>query len=316
MNPLKKIWKWKLRNWKALLLSAVLLFVLLELVARFALGLGDIPVYVEDGEFEYIYAPYQDVWRFGNHITTNEYGMRSNEVDGSAKVTILKMGDSVINGGAHVDHNDLSSTIIGDSLASEFGADVQVLNISAGSWGPDNAFAFIEKYGDFNASMIVLVFSSHDYHDNRHFQTVVGEHPSWPARKPMLAVTDGFGRYVWPRIKAIFGKKETYDYLAGHDDSPVNQGWQQFFEHCSAHDIELLVYVHPTKAENASGSYDDNGQRLITMLEEAGVAYQLGLGDYEATDYRDDIHTLAGGHRKLVASLYEPIRTHVLTQID
>src|ERR1041384_4426338 len=93
--------------------SIVILLILLvgtELFARFYLGLGDPPLYIEDKEFEYIYAPDQDVMRFGNHVMTNEFSMRSKPLSPNDKIRILKIGDSIINGGAQTDQDSLAST--------------------------------------------------------------------------------------------------------------------------------------------------------------------------------------------------------------
>ncbi|MBL4706715.1 MAG: hypothetical protein JKY54_19450, partial [Flavobacteriales bacterium] len=86
-----------------------------ELFARFYLGLGQSFVYVENEQYEYFPAPNQDLSRFGNRITTNSMGMRSKEPI-KKKRTILKIGDSVINGGPHVSNSELASTLINDSL--------------------------------------------------------------------------------------------------------------------------------------------------------------------------------------------------------
>lgn len=299
------------------MLSTVVVFVITEMFGRFYLGLGDIPVYIADPDFEYVYAPYQDVYRFGNRVTTNKYGMRSAPLRATDRIRVVKMGDSVINGGPHVDQDDLSSTILEQAMQSEFGTDVRVLNVSAGSWGPDNAFAFIEKYGDFDASMFVLVFSSHDLNDNRHFQPVVGVHPAWPSKKPALAVTDGFCRYVWPKVKTWFGSEEPeYKYLQGIDDSGINSGWNDFFDYCTGSDIELLVYLHPEQDEVIAGEYNDKGKQLITMFQERNVNYILGLSYANAsTDYRDHIHINATGHRHLADALTQSIQLHMEQQL-
>src|SRR5687768_4522765 len=104
----------KLRKFLVVLL---VLLVATELVARFVLGLGELPVYVASKEYEYIYAPGQDVKRFGNHILTNEFSMRSAPLSKADKVRILKFGDSVINGGAQTDHDSLASTILEKQLS-------------------------------------------------------------------------------------------------------------------------------------------------------------------------------------------------------
>lgn len=59
-----------------------------------------------------------------------------------------------------------------DSLATSlFSAETgtQMLNMSAGSWGPDNWAAYLRHYGLFDAKGFFLVVGSHDAHDNMDF---------------------------------------------------------------------------------------------------------------------------------------------------
>jgi hypothetical protein len=79
---------------------------------------------------------------------------------------ILGFGDSVINGGTIIDQDSLATTITENQLQNRIGNGVRFLNISAPSWGPDNCAAYLNKYGSFNARMLVLFVSSHDAHDN------------------------------------------------------------------------------------------------------------------------------------------------------
>lgn len=317
MSKLSRLVNWKKRHWKKYLLGPVILLVGLELFVRFWFGLGDIPIYRADSKYEYIYEANQDVTRFGNHIVANEWGMRSETPSADAKVRIVTLGDSVINGGAQLDQDELSSELLQEKLRHEFDVHIQVLNVSSVSWGPDNAFAFIEEHGDFGASLFIMIFSSHDLHDNRHFRPVVGVHRAWPDAKPMLALTDAMGRYVRPKVKSWFGHQEgKHDFLKGFDDSSINSGWKSFFDYCSEHGIDLLVYIHPEKDEVLTGQYSSEGQELINLLKDHQIEYLLGLGSLSAsTDYQDKIHPNANGHEKMTELLYEPVRQHVMSQL-
>ncbi len=308
---LKKIWA---KKWLRLsLLSLFLILVAGELFARFYLGLGDRPVYIEDADYEYIYAPNQNVKRFGNRIITNEHSMRSKPLSKKDGKRILLIGDSVVNGGAHVDQDDLLTTLLEEALSKKEN-NCRVLNISAGSWGPDNAFAYIKKHGHFNAKAIVLLFSSHDYNDNMHHRKVVGEHKNWPDSKPLLALTDGFNNYAWPKIKQAFGyENNEYAYLKGHDDSPVNSGWQDFFDYCDQHNIALKVYVHPEIDEIKQKQFFDKGQKLIQLLEAHDVDYINGLlHETNEQGYRDNIHLNGKGHHRLATILQPHIEKLIL----
>ena len=98
------------------------------------------PLYVESKQYEYIFAPNQEMTRFGVHFYVNSYSQRSKEPDVNKKI-VLGLGDSVINGGAQTDNDSLATSIV--SVSTEY----QMLNISAGSWGPDNCAAYLKEKG-------------------------------------------------------------------------------------------------------------------------------------------------------------------------
>ena len=113
----------------------LLIICSLEAVLRYRFGFCDAPLSIESDRYEYIFAPNQNRHRFGNHIIYNSYSQRSQEPD-SNKTIVLGLGDSVINGGVQTDHGDLATTIASNDT-------LQILNISAGSWGPDNCAAYL-----------------------------------------------------------------------------------------------------------------------------------------------------------------------------
>jgi lysophospholipase L1-like esterase len=298
--------------------SVFWLFVLAvaaELVLRFGVGLGQEAIFVADGDYEYIYAPNLNVSRFGNTFQTNAESMRSKPLSERDKQRILKFGDSVANGGAHVDQKDVSSTLEEDALQVEFKDSIRVLNVSAASWGVDNAFAYLKKHGDFGASMIVLTFSSHDLQDNRHFQEVVGKHASWPSSQPLLALTDGWRKYAWPKFNALVSDSYEENYLRGISDSHMNTGWQNFIDYTSEKDIELLVYLHAEVPELLSGDYKSKGRRLLELLRNENVTVIEGLhAGLVEEDYRDHIHLVSSGHRKMHEAVLPYLSKHLQMQ--
>jgi hypothetical protein len=300
--------KWRaFPKWAKYISVFLVVLILSELTLRFIIGLGDLAIYREDKNYEYFHAPNQDVYRFGNHITTNEFGMRSKKVNKKKKITILEFGDSVLNGGAHVDQEKLATTLQENNLNKTFNNQVQVLNVSAQSWGLSNAFAFLKKHGDFNANMIVLVFSSHDLYDNMHFKKVVGNHPAWPSQKPLLALTDAWSRFIWPSITRLFTGEDEYEYLKDFNDSKINPGWDAFFEYCSTNNIPLIVYLHASQKEINSGSYNKSGKKIIEISKQNNVQLVTDLTELEGKSdaFIDDIHLNELGH-KIMTDLLLP----------
>lgn len=265
------------------------------------LGLGHTPTYIADDKYEYIYNPNQKVKRFGNSILTNEYSMRSLPLDKNDK-RVLVFGDSVLNGGALTDHEKLATTLLEKSLQKSCDASLRVLNISAGSWGPDNAFSYLEKHGDFNATEIILFFSSHDAHDNMNHESIVNVHPSYPSKQPCCALVDGFMRYFIPRVTAIFSTpdQEEFSKINKIDSSEkFNSGWQNFVDYAKGHNIGLSVVLHPDKKELEAGEYNENGNEIIKFLQANNISYLLELGMTKKENYRDDIHYNEKGQKFL-----------------
>lgn len=168
------------------------IFFATEVSLRQFWGFANAPLYNESQSYEYMARPNQDGYRFGNHYHYNAYSQRSEEPD-STKVIVLGLGDSVLFGGVLTDQDSIATSL----FSAETG--VQMLNISAGSWGPDNCAAYLKEKGLFGARAMFLLVSSHDAHDNMDFKEVVGKHASYPDKQYLLAWGELIGRYVYPR---------------------------------------------------------------------------------------------------------------------
>ena len=270
-------------------------------IALRLVGFGQIPTYYVSLDYEYAMNPNQDLKRFGNRIFINSLGMRSEELRPDA-VKILKFGDSVLNGGVASDQSELTSFLLEADLNSNrlLSKDYQVLNVSAGSWGPDNAYAWMEKHGDFNAKAIVLLFSSHDWQDQMSYVNVVGNIPFYPDKNPTLAIIDAlywtytriFDTVDWNNLGVVKGGvANDYDH---------NIGWDNFLAYADEKDIPLLVYHHADKEECENKKFNPMGQELESFLKEHGVHVISGLNaTLELSDYRDEIHPNAKGLLKI-----------------
>lgn len=276
-----------------------------EASLRWGVGLGSKLLYHQDDHCEYYMQPNQDFYRFGNHTFVNKHSLRSLPVKKNEFYRILKIGDSVLNGGSHVDQDDLSSTRLEKLLTNIYPQGVRVYNASAGSWGPENAYRFMEKYIDFEFQAMIMVFSSHDAHDNMHFEEVVGDHPAWPDSHPFLALTDVWTNAIAPKLKSWLGYDEYY-YLKGFDDSAFNPGWELTYNYCTKNNIPLLVYLHPEISELKAGKYNSGGQEIMAFLEENNIPYLKGIhSDNQADFYIDNIHLNGAGH-KFMSNLMLP----------
>lgn len=288
-----------------LILALIIVFISSEFILRTCFGFCHAPLYVESSKYEYICAPNQNIYRFGNHIIYNSYSQRSDEPD-TSKFIILGLGDSVMNGGVQTDNKDLATSI----LSEEKG--VQMLNISAGSWGPDNCFAYLKEHGLFNAKAIVLVVSSHDAYDNMDFQPVVGVHKSYPKQQYSLAWVELFDRYLLPRFQKVQTEDPDQQVLAGIDINKAknphvvkkfNIGFDSLKSLAEENSIPLCIYLHPDRKEFAAHSYNQQGLEIITWAKENNIPICLGINKEVESGFRDGIHINKEGQKRLAQSI-------------
>ncbi len=184
-----------------LVVALVALIGLGEIAARVLLGLGDPPLSIAHPTIEYMFKPNQDTYPLHHHVHINAYGMRSPDFPArkrdASEYRVIVFGDSVINGGNQTDDAQLATTLLQQELSTKLGRPVVVGNVSAGSWGPPNMLAYAREFGFFDADMVLIVVSSHDYSDAPTFEPL---NPSThPTERPTSALYDGATRYL-PRF--------------------------------------------------------------------------------------------------------------------
>lgn len=293
-----------------ILFILLLVFVVGELVLRFAFGFCDALLYNESDKYEYIAQPNQDRHRFGAHIYYNSYSQRNDEPD-STKVRVLGLGDSVIFGGTWMDQDSLASTLFSEATGT------QMLNISAGSWGPDNCAAYLKENGTFGASAMILVCSSHDAFDVMTHVPVVGVVPTYPDRQYKLAWAELIDRYIVPRIRMMFGKTEVkldpdeqvvknseFKNTVRQKSSSFNNGFVQLLDISQKKNIPMAIYLHAENDEISAGRYNEMGQKIIEWAAEHDVCLIEGLKAGETEDmYHDKIHFNEAGQRFLATQM-------------
>lgn len=291
--------------------TIIILILCIEVFLRLYFGFCDTVLMKEDPDFEYIAQPNQQRFRFRNHIIYNSLSMRSEEVD-SSSIKILGFGDSVINGGVLTDQDSLATKILSDSLTKFYGRNVQFLNISAGSWGPDNCYAYLKKFGDFGAKSIFLFVSSHDVYDNMNFEKIIDNHESFPSKQYSFALYELIDRYLLPRIKSKLKNNQTETDDLGinkkKDDSTFNSGFASFVAYSKNKGIALTIYLHADKNELKSGVYNSQGQEIIRFAKENSIPIILDLQNgLEMSDFRDNIHLNNKGQKKLANTIIKYI---------
>ena len=290
-----------------------ILIALLECTLRFVFGFCDAVLYQSSPAYEYIAQPNQHRYRFFSHIDYNSYSQRSEELD-STKTIVLGLGDSVIFGGTLLDQDSIATTL----FSKETG--MQMLNISSGSWGPDNCAAYLKEKGTFGAKAMVLVCSSHDAFDVMSHIPVVGIYPNYPDEQYKLAIWEVVDRYLMPRIKVYFRGKQLLDPDAqvvekvksdeGVAKKALNfdPGFDQLLQISEGKHIPFFIYLHPEVGEVMSRKYKEGGLMIMEWAKTHHIKLIDGLNEGVTVDmYRDVIHLNEKGQRNLANSLKKMI---------
>lgn len=290
-----------------------ILIALLECTLRFVFGFCDAVLYQSSPAYEYIAQPNQHRYRFFSHIDYNSYSQRSEEPD-STKTIVLGLGDSVIFGGTLLDQDSIATTL----FSKETG--MQMLNISSGSWGPDNCAAYLKEKGSFGAKAMVLVCSSHDAFDVMSHIPVVGIYPNYPDKQYKLAIWEVIDRYLMPRIQGWLGHSQLIDPDAQvvekvkSDEGVANKalnfdpGFDQLLQISEEKHIPFFIYLHPEVGEVMSRKYKEGGLMIMEWAKTHHIKLIDGLNEGVIVDmYRDVIHLNEKGQRNLANSLKKMI---------
>jgi hypothetical protein len=278
-------------------------------------GFGEMSIlFQEDAVSEYIAQPNQNKRRFGNKVIYNQFSMRSDPVTQDDKCVILGFGDSVFNGGTLTDQDSLATTIVENDLQKKKKG-VRFLNVSAGSWGPDNCAGYLNKYGSFNAKMIILFVSSHDAHDNMTFEKVVGIHQSYPKEAYSFAIQEVIVRYITPWIvNLIDPTKMVDDLMINKNGNGFNSGFEFFKNFTQKNNIPFLVCLHAESEEIRAGNFNAQGKEILQYcaLNNIKVISGLEIGE-ELNEFVDHIHINEKGQKRWAKVLYREIDETIKT---
>jgi hypothetical protein len=296
------------RNYYILLSLGLFLILLTEVILRQTFGFTDAVLMREDKAFEYIPIP-QNRHRFLKTNYYNSFSQRNREITSADSSIILGFGDSVINGGVQTEQDSLATGLLSTYLSQKKHQRVLVTNIAAGSWGPDNCYAYLKKYGNFGAKKILLVVSSHDAYDNMNFEKIVGIIPSYPTKQYPFAIAELFDRYLYPRYLAQYfsfasekaPEKNDHLLISKYESGmSFNSGFQNFANYSDSTKIPLLVYLHADQDERKQGAYNEQGKEIIAFCAKNNIPLIQEL-DYKLSeaDYRDGIHLSEQGQRHM-----------------
>ncbi len=297
--------------------SLFALLALVEVYARFVMGLGDPPLWIEDREIEYLPQPSTSYRRFGNRISYNAYSMRSRDFPRSksdpAEVRVLVVGDSIVHGGSNMDQDALATTLLEKRLSDELGRPVVVGNISAGSWGPPNFLAYLRRFGLLEADEVAFVVNSRDYADAPTFEPLDA---SRPQRKPRFALQELYEKYI-PR----YVKRRAKSFQASRAISPLEvkeclDALREVIRMARASGASVILAQYLKRSELESEP-EIGYHEIARVAKESGIEpVQLGAAFAQAMEagsdpYRDGNHPNERGQQIIAEWLFDPIRKAV-----
>ena len=302
-------------------LAVLVLLAAVEGGLRLGFGFGNPPLYLADEKIGYVLAPNQRLRRFGNRIHINEYAMRSAAIaplPGADTLRLLLLGDSLANGGWWTDQADVLSARIAAQLESALPPDarrVEVLNASANSWGPRNELAYLERYGTFGASVLILMLNTDDLFGTQPTSLQVGHDHRYPNQKPASAIAEVIGRY-FKKDQPVPGLEEIQ--AEGGDRVGKNlAAISAIYDRAVAAEARFILVLSPLRRE-LTGPRDYElvaRERLKDWATAAGIPYLDLLPTYQQHAnpealYRDHIHLSPAGNElvsEVVARIVFPL---------
>jgi len=294
-----------------------------ELGLRSVFGFGKPLLYVADPNIGYLLAPNQTTRRFGNRIAINQYSMRSSPIAPQRNqdtLRILLLGDSIANGGWWTDQDETISALLQTQLQACLSEkqtiaslqtanlrQVEVLNASANSWSPRNQMAYLQKFGSFEAQMIVLLINTDDLFGTVPTSVQVGRDRNYPAQDPPFALAEVFQRYILksPPIPELVQLQQAGGDRVGENLAAI----EEIHAIALKSNAQFFLVITPLLRESKpSGSrdYEKNARdRLQAFTQTRQIRFLdvlplLAAHPQPDTLYQDHIHLNAIGNQQLV----------------
>jgi lysophospholipase L1-like esterase len=313
--------KWLARLLVLLAVVAVLT-VACELFARYHLGLGDPPLSMSDPQIGYLFRPNQTCHRFGHLIHYNAYCMRWDDFPAHKsdprELRVMVLGNSIINGGALTDQSGVCTSILEKALAAKLHRPVVVGNISAGGWGPLNEWPYVQRYGLFDADVVMIVLNSNNAASPFLVEPVAGADPAFPDHKPWCATWEGITRYLPRYVPGLGTVGSNEGYHPAPDEPRIMasdmQAIGQIITTARARGAKTYVVLHWTRSELEQARAAKPGwlpPRLQLIKAASQAAGVTGIISDDAgagpSDYRDDIHPNDNGQKLLASLMFDRI---------
>ena len=293
------------------LASVTGLAIIAEIGLRLTTGLGNPPLYIADREIGYLLAPNQKLRRFGNTIATNQYSMRSRDIEPlSDRTRIMLLGDSVVNGSWRTDQSETLDRLLAERLQDN--SAVETLNASANSWGPRNELAYLKRFGLFDADVLVLIINTDDLFATKPTSLAVGT-SSYPDRPPALALVELYQLFIAP--PQVIPELEQLEPVPEERLEQNLAAIAEIEAIAEASDTKFVLVLTPLLREFESGSTENElaaRKALQELVTAENITYIDLLGvwaDFPQPEflYRDRIHPSPQGNTKSIEAIAEQL---------
>jgi lysophospholipase L1-like esterase len=286
---------------------------IVELSLR-GLGFGH-PILYRESASGYEVVPDQLVHRLFKTVKYNANGLRNDAISATpAKGVerILCLGDSITYGGSEVDNSQTYTEQLGRLLPG-----VEVLNASAAGWSLVNEMKWLADHGLFGSGVLVLQIGENDLFEPFVDPSLLDQHPNFPTRAPMFAITEVMTRYILP--KSGLTRRVEDPGVAKSDIDPAAaeaafEAVEQIHRYAIAHGAPLVIlYIDP-----AEPSVDPRivaaRDRLFAWATQASIRLvRPEFFKHQSRDlrpFRDAFHPNELGNTIIAETLAEALSAH------
>lgn len=245
-----------------------------ELLARYE-GFANPLLYRVAGS-SYELAPDQHVAMLGHSETIDSFGLRGPEV--AARPTpgvtrIMVLGDSVANGGSHLDDSQTIPAVTSRKLTAQ-GCRNEILNASAGGWSLFDEVAWTRSHGLYGSRTVVWVINSMDLDEPAGNSTLLDHNPAFPTHAPLSALGEILFRYALPRLGIGPGTADNGSIMPGAFNEAIFKQTRAltraFASDLHRQGVDLMVLYHDGVGSNPAPRQVAE-QQFLADLSSAGI---------------------------------------------